>query len=228
MYLYTPSPSIPFLLSSSSFYFQLDLLRRSPLVSSAREEIDIIFNVVARPGMSSEWGRRGLARGWWLGCFAARNTLHYTVGVVYKRLFFFSLACLQPPPPAIPFFSRVYLSFSPPSFSSGGHVDVPASLWEEGSRGRRGGGGVTSRKAQPDSSRFFFLSFLFLVSPIYFFPSSSFSHTPSLPPCAATVVLCFAPPSFLFLRNYRKLVPWRGRFVIRLILSRDGARGGRR
>lgn len=77
-------------------------------------------------------------------------------------------------------------------------------------RGRGGGGRGwcnTSRKAQPDSSRFFFLSFLFLVSPIYFFPSSSFSHTPSLPPCAATVVLCFAPPSFLFLRNYRKLVP---------------------
>lgn len=125
--------------------------------------------------MSSEWGR-GLARGW-LGCFAARNTLHYTVGVVYKRLFFFSLACLQPPP-AIPFFSRVYLSFSPPpSFSSGGHVDVPASLWEEGLRG----GDVTSRKAQPDSSFLLPLlplpGFSHLFLPLFFF----FTHSPPSP-----------------------------------------------
>lgn len=190
MYLYTPSPSIPFLLSSSSFYFQLDLLRRSPLVSSAREEIDIIFNVVARPGMSSEWGRRGLARGWWLGCFAARNTLHYTVGVVYKRLFFFSLACLQPPPPAIPFFSRVYLSFSPPSFFSGGHVDVPASLWEEGSRGRGGGGGGGGGVTRPEK-----LSLTPLVS------SSSPSSSWFLPFISSPLLLFHTlPPSPLALR----------------------------
>lgn len=35
----------------------------------------------------------GRGRGWgWIGCFAARNILHYTMGVVYKRLFFFSLS----------------------------------------------------------------------------------------------------------------------------------------
>lgn len=35
--------------------------------------------------------RRGWRGGGWIGCFAARNILHYTMGVVYKRLFFFSL-----------------------------------------------------------------------------------------------------------------------------------------
>lgn len=44
----------------------------------------------------------GRGRGWgWIGCFAARNILHYTMGVVYKRLFFFSLS-----------FSLFSLSFS--------------------------------------------------------------------------------------------------------------------
>lgn len=104
----------------SPIFFSHPPLRFSP---AASREIDIIFNVVARARMSSAKERVG--RGW-SGCFAVRNTLHYTVGVVYKRLFFFSLA---PPPPLAALFSFVF-TFLPSSifFFSGGHVDVPASL----------------------------------------------------------------------------------------------------
>lgn len=147
--------------------------------------------------MSSGGERRERERlgSWgWLGCFAARNTLHYTVGVVYKRLFFFSLASCYPLPlfhrhTALlchPFLPRVYLSFSFPSFSSGGRADMPASLWD-----RIEGMGIAGGNVQD--------SLGWLVSS--FFPF--------------LLLLLF------FLRNYRKLVPWRGRFVIRLILSRE-------
>ena len=112
-----------------------------------------------------------MARGW-LGCFAARNTLHYTVGVVYKRLFFFSLACLQPPPrhsfllSCLPFFLFPHLFLLEATTSTCQQVS---------SEGRELG--VTSRKAQSDSSSFLLLlplpGFSHLSPP----PSSSFSHT---------------------------------------------------
>ena len=60
-------------------------------------------------------------------------------------------------------------------------------------------------------------------------PSSSSSSSPFyFPPFYTRPCLLYSSTSFLFLRNYRKLVPWRGRFVIRLILSQAAERGRER
>lgn len=93
-------------------------------LSSTRSPFSSFFRALARDRYYFQAAWRGLlkARGWvgtlaqgWIGCFAARNTLHYTVGVVYIRDYFSFLSSLL----SFLSVSHFILLFSPSSPFSG-------------------------------------------------------------------------------------------------------------
>ena len=198
MYLYVVilslSPSLSFHSFVLSFYFSA---RSSSSCHSSLARRDRYYFQRRWHGQGWAARRRGLPRGW-LGCFAARNTLHYTVGVVYKRLFFFSLASRYPPPPlaALLFLVFTFLSFFLSFFLSLPHLFLleATSTCQQVSESVSGGGrwvlqGVTSRKASADCTLLLLLLLLPLSISVPRSPSISFLR-PS--------VFCFLRPPFSF------------------------------
>lgn len=164
------------------------------VLARCSREIDIIFNVVARVGMSSEKER--VRQGGGPGVLQCEIP-SITPWASYIRDYFSFLSPRSPFHPLAAsllrhfFLLRVYLS-SLPHLSLSEATSTCQQVSESISRGERKGTSLAEGNVQK--------SWLLALFPFL-----------SLPP---------PPPPARFLRNYGKLVPWWARFVICLILSR--------